>query len=132
MGFGWVVQDYDSQLAQIQVELSTAQNTEMESEDFVKFAFDFAAWLRDKWWSLSVEDVKRGEQILFNGKIYMDNTTNVHPSELSSIYRLGTNKKALSNLDNAHLEELAGTAPASASLSWLVFYRFSSFGGSRG
>jgi hypothetical protein len=28
-----------------------------------------------------------------------------------------TNKKALSNIDNAHLEELAGTAPASDGLT---------------
>jgi hypothetical protein len=45
---------------------------------------------------------------------------------LSTIYRLGTNKKAPAAAD-AFLEELAGTAPASAGLSWLVFYRFSLF-----
>ena len=39
------------------------------------------------------------------------------------------NKKALENVSNAHLEELAGTAPASAGLSWLVVYRHSPFFG---
>ena len=36
------------------------------------------------------------------------------------------NKKAPAVAD-AFLEELAGTAPASAGLSWLVVYRHSSF-----
>jgi len=36
------------------------------------------------------------------------------------------NKKAPAETD-ALLEELAGTAPASAGLSWLVFYRLSLF-----
>jgi len=42
-------------------------------------------------------------------------------TNICSIYRLGANKKALSELDNAHLEELAGTTPASASVSgWSI------------
>ncbi|MDB5185572.1 MAG: hypothetical protein JWL85_95 [Candidatus Saccharibacteria bacterium] len=76
---------------------------------------------------ISYENRKRGEQVLFNGAIYADNSANVHSPTLSSIYRLGTNKKALSDVDNAHLVELAGTAPASARLSLLVVYRFRSF-----
>ncbi len=37
----------------------------------------------------------------------------------------GSNKKALENISNAFMVELAGTAPASAGLSWLVVYRHS-------
>jgi hypothetical protein len=111
-----LLEDYDKRLKQLDLELISARNTEMESEDFVKFAFDFAASMRDRWLSLSPENMKRGEQVLFNGKIYMDNSANVHPSKLSSIYRLGTNKKALENASNAFVEELAGTAPASDGL----------------
>ena len=59
--------------------------------------------------------------------MYADNSAKVHSPNLSSIYRLGTNKKALSNVDNAFVEELAGTAPASVSLSWLFVYRYSLF-----
>ena len=59
----------------------------------------------------------------------MDNAAEVHTLYLISIYRLRTNKKALSNADNAFLEELAGTAPASAGLPWLVVYRRSPFFG---
>lgn len=83
--------------------------------------------MREKWWELSWSNKARGEQIMFNGKIYVDNVTKVHTPNLSSIYTLGTNKKALSNVDNAHLEELAVTATASAGLSWLVFYGYRLF-----
>ena len=59
----------------------------------------------------------RGEQIIFNGKIYVDNAAKVHTPNLSSIYRLGTNKKALSKLDNAHLVELPVIATGSDGLA---------------
>lgn len=111
-----LIEDKDNRLKEIDNDIATTQNIELESEDFVKFAFDFAESLREKWWSISYDDRTRGEQILFNGKIYMDNAAIVHPSQLSSIYRLGSNKKALENASNAFVEELAGTAPASVSL----------------
>ena len=63
---------------------------------------------------------------MLNGKVYVDNFAKVHTPNLSTIYRLGANKKAPAFAD-AFLEELAGTAPASAGLSWLVVYRFSPF-----
>ena len=121
-----LLQDYDTQLKQLDTDIRSTKDVEMESEDFVRFAIDFTANIRDKWWDLSWENHKRGEQILFNGEIYADNSAKVHTPKLSSIYRLGTNKKALSNVDNAHLVELVGTTPTSAGLSWLVFYRHSS------
>jgi hypothetical protein len=37
---------------------------------------------------------------------YIDNSATVRSPSLSTIYRLGTNKKALSGMDNAHLVEL--------------------------
>lgn len=102
---GILLKDYDSELKEVEFEIHQAKDVDLESEEFVKFAVDFVDTLREKWWQLSWENMKRGEQILFNGKIYMDNSAIVHPSHLSSIYRLGTNKKALSNVDNAHLVE---------------------------
>ncbi len=108
--------DYDKQLKTVEADITSSRDIEMESEDFVKFAMSFVANIKDKWWSLSFENKARGEQVLFNGKIYADNSAKVHTPQLSSIYRLGTNKKALENASNAHLVELAGTAPASDGL----------------
>ena len=118
-----LLKDYDAQINQINTDIVTTRDVDMESEGFVRFALDFTANLKNKWWDLSWENLARGEQVLFNGKIYADNFANVHTPNLSSIYRLGTNKKALSNVDNAHLVELEGIAPSSASLSWLGIYR---------
>ena len=111
-----VLEDYDAQLKQLNDDIRQAKDVDMESGEFVRFAIDFTANIRDRWWDLSWENHKRGEQVLFNGEIYADNSAIVHTPNLSSIYRLGTNKKALENASNAHLEELAGTAPASVSL----------------
>ena len=46
----------------------------------------------------------------------MNNSAIVHTPNLSSIYRLGTNKKALEDTSNAFMVELEGIAPSSASL----------------
>lgn len=77
----------------------------------------YAYNLPKNWWSLSHESRKRGEQILFNGKIYADNAANVRTPELSSIYRLGINEKDLGKVSLVNMVELAGIAPASEGLS---------------
>jgi hypothetical protein len=87
----------------------------MESEDFVKFAVDFTEKLKDKWWSISFDERKGGEQILFNGDLYIDNSAKVHIPKLSTIYTLGTNKNDPHGVDFNKMVELAGTTPASAS-----------------
>jgi hypothetical protein len=46
---------------------------------------------------------------------------------LMSIYRLGTSKNDPEGSNFNKMVELVGTAPTSAGLSWLVFYRLSSF-----
>lgn len=112
-----LLSDYDARLKEIESDIFSATNVDIESEGFVRFALEHTAKIRDKWWSLSFEKMKGGEQILFNGKIYVDNFGKVRPLHLSSIYRLGTNKKALSKVDNAHLVELPVTATGSASLA---------------
>lgn len=112
-----LLKDYDEQHIDLLAEIASTNDIELESEEFLKFAFDFVDKIKSKWWDLKWDDQKRGEQILFNGKIYADNSANVHTPNLSTIYRLGTNKKALSDMDNAHLVELVGTAPTSAGLS---------------
>lgn len=114
---GQLLREYEQEISRIDAEVLEIKNADSVSEEFVRFAIEFVENIREGWWQLSWENMQRGEQILFNGKIYMDNTAKVHPTNLSSIYRLGTNKKALSNLDNAHLVELAGTAPASKGLA---------------
>ena len=108
-----LLEDYDNQLKAIGDDITNTQDIDMESDDFVKFALNFTERLKDKWWSIPFDDRKGGEQILFNGEFYIDNYAKVHTPNLSSIYRLGTNKKALSELDNAHLVELPGIAPGS-------------------
>jgi len=115
-GLRLLLEDYEIRLKSIKNDITSTQNVDMESEDFVKFAMNFTEKLKNEWWTISFDERKGGEQILFNGEFYVDSSAKVHTPKLSTIYRLGTNKKALSELDNAHLEELAGTAPASIGL----------------
>lgn len=122
-----LLEDYDRQLKTLENDIATTQNIDMESEEFVKFAMSFTEKLKDKWWSITFDERVGGEQILFNGEFYIDNAAKVHTPNLSSIYTLGTNKNDPNGVDFNKMVELAGTAPASAGLSWLVFYRLSSF-----
>ena len=114
---GKLLKDYDNELKEVDLEMHQAKDTELESEDFVSFAFDFVEKLREKWWKLSWENMQRGEQIIFNGKIYMDNAAIVHTPSLSTIYRLGTNKKDLGEVNFNQMVELRGIAPRSAGVS---------------
>ena len=112
-----LVTSYSEELKLIEKDIIGTRDIELESEDFVKFAIEFMVNLSRNWWTLSYENRKRGEQILFNGKIYANNSATIHTPELSTIYRVGANKKDLGKVSLASLVELAGTAPASASLS---------------
>ncbi len=107
---------YDVELGQVEDEIASTESIEIESENFVSFAMNFTANIKENWWATSYDNRKRGEQVLFNGEIYADNSVKVHTPNLSTIYRLGINKKALSKLDNAHLVELPGTTPGSDGL----------------
>lgn len=110
-----LLDDYDNELKRVRAEITTTRDVELESEDFVKFAMGFAENLKNNWWELSWDNRKRGEQILFNGKIYADNSAKVHTPALSSIYRLGTNKKDLGEVSLSNMVELRGIAPRSES-----------------
>jgi DNA invertase Pin-like site-specific DNA recombinase len=107
----------EAELKATETDIVTTQNVDLESEDFVDFAMQYVAALPENWWSLSHENRVRGEQILFNGKIYANNSAIVRTPELSSIYRLGVNKKDLGKVSLSNMVELAGTAPASVGLS---------------
>jgi hypothetical protein len=122
-----LLEDYDEKTVQLDADIVSLKDSEIESEDFVKFALSFVSNLKKEWWSLSYENRKRGEQILFNGKLYADNDATIHTPQLSTIYTLQPNKKALEFASKALMVELVGTAPTSAGLSWLVFYRHSPF-----
>lgn len=114
---GNLIASYHAQLAEIDNEVVRTQNLEQESEDFVEFALDFVENFKYRWWTISPENRKRGEQLLFNGKIYANNDAIIHTPNLSSIYRLGTNKKDLGKVSLVNMVELAGIAPASEGLS---------------
>ena len=108
-----LIEGYNSQLKDIETEIASTQLQDIESEDFVNFAIDFVDNLRGNWWDLSFDARQRGEQILFNSKLYVDNSANVHTPELSTIYRLGANKKDLNEVNFVNMVELPGTAPGS-------------------
>ncbi len=122
-----LIEDYDIKLKEIETDIANMMNTELASEEFVAFAIDFIDNLKTKWWNLSYENKKRGEQIIFNGKIYVDNSANVHTPNLSTIYRLGTNKKGLDKANSTEMVELAEYCPPRPSVYLvLVIYRLSS------
>lgn len=111
-----LLEDYETKLEAIKHDITNTQNIDMESDDFVKFALDFSKKLKDKWWSISFDERKGGEQILFNGEFFIDNSAKVHTPKLSTIYTLGTNKKDLNEVDFNKMVELVGTAPTSIRL----------------
>lgn len=109
--------------------LNEASDLEQDLIDFVKFALEYTNILKDDWWKLNHEDRLRCQQLILPGGISFSSQKKVGTPEISPLYRLRPNKKDLSFSEKSLLEELAGTAPASAGLSWLVVYRYSLFCG---
>ena len=110
------IETLTQEIKQIETDVYGLENTDLESDSFVAWAFDYVTDLQDKWWSLSPANRIRGAEILFNGKIYINKDVFVHSPTLSSIYTLGSNKKAPEFTSDAFLEELPATAAGSASL----------------
>lgn len=108
-----LIGDYTKKLAALKREIEASSDAELESDEFVKFALDFMANLATNWWELSPENLKRGVEILFHGKIYANNSAFVCTPDTCLFYRLEPNKKDLGKVSLANMVELAGTAPAS-------------------
>jgi len=108
-----LIDDYDKEVLEINNELSRLDSNDLASADFVNFALNFIKNLQSNWWSISADERKRGEMIIFKDKIYIDNLAEVHTPDLSPIYRLESIKKDLSFYDKSLLVELPVIATGS-------------------
>lgn len=125
-GLRLLLEDLEAKQKALKDDIASMQDVDMESDDFIKFAMNFTNKLKDRWWSIPFDDRKRGEQILFNGDYFIDNSAKVHTPNLSSIYRLGTNKNDPNGVDFNKMVELPGFRPPGPSVViWLVVYRLS-------
>ncbi len=122
-----ILQTRNNQLDKLKNDLAYLQANEPASAEFISFALAFMTALPYVWFDLEPEDQKRGEEILFNGELYIDNELKLHTPKLSAIYTLGPSKKDLGEVSLSRMVELVGTAPTSVSLSLLVVYRLSLF-----
>ena len=85
--------------------------------EFIKFAIEKAENMRSTWGSLSFEDKKRCEQILFPDDFFVNDSAIVHTPKISDIYRLGNEKDDPKIVNSIKLVELQGIAPWSIRLS---------------
>ena len=83
---------------------------------FAKFGLEYTNQLSNDWWELSHDERVRCQELIFPGGISFNAEKKVGTQQLSPIYSLEPNKKALRVNRKALMEELAGTAPASAGL----------------
>lgn len=81
--------------------------------EFIKFAIKKAEDMRSTWDSLSPENKKRCEQILFPDNFYVDDSATVHTPKISDIYRLANQKDDPKVVNSSIMVELPGTAPGS-------------------
>jgi hypothetical protein len=116
-----------SAIANTELKLREASDLQEDLIDFIKFSLEYTNILKDDWWLLDHENRVRCQQLLLPGGISFNAQKKVGTPEISPLYRLQAKKKALNEDRNSLMVELAGTAPASAGLSWLVVYRHSQF-----
>ncbi|AGL61871.1 hypothetical protein L336_0161 [Candidatus Saccharimonas aalborgensis] len=72
-----------------------SEQHETDLAEFLDFSFNFLSNKGGRFFELSGEDMKRCKQLLFTGKIYVDENKNVYTHNISSIFRGQSNKKDL-------------------------------------
>lgn len=70
-----------------------SEQHETDLAEFLDFSFNFLSNKGGRFFELSGEDMKRCKQLLFTGKIYVDENKNVYTHNISSIFRGQSNKK---------------------------------------
>jgi len=116
-----------AEITDVDIQMAKDSSIDEEFAEFADFALDYTEDLRTRWWKLPGEKLAECKQLLFRGEIIVQPSGNVYTPFLSYIYTLQTKNDDPKVVENQNLVELAGTAPASAGLSWLVVYRHSSF-----
>jgi DNA invertase Pin-like site-specific DNA recombinase len=115
------------QLKDIYQQIDELANIKEDLIEFLQFGLNYTNELAEDWWQLTHEDRVRCQQLIFPDGISFNSDKKVGTPSISPIYFFQPNKKVLDFASKTLVEELAGTAPASAGLSWLVIYRLSSF-----
>ncbi|GAC1391545.1 MAG: hypothetical protein NVSMB46_04470 [Candidatus Saccharimonadales bacterium] len=110
-------------IAEADLQIAESDNMDDDYREFVTYALNYSENLRSKWWELPKDSLEKCKQLLFSDEILVAQDGKVYTPALSPIYTLLDNKKAPESPSDALMVELPGTAPGSASLSWLVFYR---------
>ena len=73
--------------------LSLSEQHETDLDEFMTFAFDFLSNKGSRFFELTAEDMKRCKQLVFTGKIYVDENKNVYTNDVSAIFSGQTSKK---------------------------------------
>lgn len=74
---------------------SLSDQHETDLDEFLAFAFDFLDNKGKRFFELSGEDMRRCKQLVFTGKIYVDENKNVYTHDISPIFSSQSNKKDL-------------------------------------
>ena len=114
-------------ITEIDIQIAKDNSVDEEFAEFAAFALDYTENLRKRWWDLPGEKLSECKQLLFRSRIIVQPSGNVYTPDLSYIYSFEMKNSDPEVAENRSLVELVGTAPTSAGLSWLVFYRLSLF-----
>lgn len=87
---------------------SLARLADKDRERFLRFAFGFITNTSDKFFEASKENRLRCKQLVFPGGFYWNKENKVYTPQLSSLYRLSSNKKDLPKLEKSLLVRVQG------------------------
>lgn len=111
------VTNIKAEIQKVERNLTKLNTIDEELEEFTQYALSYTENLRSNWWSLEPEKRNECKQLLFQGEILVTQDAKVYTPKLSPIYTLYKAKSSPKAAKNINMVELAGTAPASASLS---------------
>jgi hypothetical protein len=95
---------------------ANAKDFERDLMDFTEFALAYVNNIKENWWNLDKETMRKCKQILFPAGFSMTQDKKVYTPEISPIYTYGANKKAPEGADLDVMEGPVGLEPTTPCL----------------
>ncbi|HSX53566.1 MAG TPA: recombinase family protein [Patescibacteria group bacterium] len=98
-----------AEVATLEGELTKlSELADADKEQFLRFAFDFVDNMGSNFLNISPDNRLKCKQLVFPAGFYLDKNNKVYTPEISSLYRLASNKKAPVNTSEALLVRVRG------------------------
>jgi DNA invertase Pin-like site-specific DNA recombinase len=110
------IDEIKAKIEEAEIIAENARDFERDFIEFAEFAIEYVDSLREHWWQLDKEAMRKCKQILFPAGFAMTQDKKVYTPEISYVYSYGNNKKAPESADFNIVEGPVGLEPTTPCL----------------